>query len=122
MGRAVTFVARLLADGNVSLANGARAICCNERTALLVDNHGQGTVLTQNPSTPQYAYFLKTSEMPAVCKPKEALVISQVEVWRGGAGGSFDLNDWSGITSSQVQMYYLSASKGKLSSSKGGIY
>lgn len=115
MGRLLAFVARMVNDGLVPLAQ-TRAIAVDEATALVVDN-GIATRLGSGA-----VYFLRPTAAPAVCQKRQPLTLRNVAVDKlAGGGGSFDLGAWQG---SGTLRYDLSAEAGRLVSSQpgGGIY
>lgn len=110
MGRLVTFLARVVQDG---WAAEGRGIGVDERTAVLVDASGAATVVGAGA-----AYFLRASA-PAMCQARMPLQITNVAVYRGVAGTTFNLRTWSGPTGTT---YRLSAANGTLSSDQiGGV-
>jgi len=117
MGRTVAFLARLVNDGWT--AEG-RAIAIDRETALLVDPEtgGAEVISTQHHRTP-FVYFLRTPGPPEVCAPKTPLTYRNLDVYRVGPGGTFDLDAWAGTGG---LAYTLSAESGVLTSSRGEIY
>jgi cyanophycinase len=109
MGRLVTFLARLIQDGWAPEAGG---IGVDERTAVLVDGAGRGTVAGSGA-----AYFLRTTGRPAVCRAGSALQFDAVRVYRVVGPATFDLRAWRGTGGVE---YTVSASGGTLSSSQAG--
>ncbi len=110
MGRLMAFVARMVSDGLVPLAQ-TRAVAVDEATALVVDN-GVATRLGSGA-----AYFLRPTAAPAVCQKRKPLTLRNVAVERLSGAGSFDLGAWQG---SGTLRYDLSAEAGKLVSSQSG--
>jgi cyanophycinase len=117
MGRTVAFLARLVHDGWTTVG---RAIAADRETALHV-NPADGTseVLSTPTHTTPYVYFLRTPGPPEVCEPETPLTYTNIEVYRIGPGGTFDLQRWRGT---RGIAYTLSAVEGVLSSSRGEIY
>jgi cyanophycinase-like exopeptidase len=113
MGRLVTFMARILNDG---WAGEVKAIGVNERTALAVEGDGSATLFGEGP-----VYFLKSTTYPEVCEKSTPLTFRDVQVYRIGKDGSFNLNSWEGQNG---MAYELSAVEGELISSQpdGAIY
>ncbi|CAM4000649.1 cyanophycinase [Roseateles saccharophilus] len=112
MGRLVTFMGRLVADGWASNA-AVRGIGLNEQTAVVVDN-GIGTVVG-NPDgsggrTGQ-AYFLQSPVAPITVKAKTPLTYRGLQVEKRVAGGSYDLVNWP-----TVAPYSISVESGVLTS------
>ena len=122
MGRLVTFLARMVADGRRSWS-AARAIGVDEETALVIDN-GIGRVLG-NPGAARAVYFLRLPQDPRdtlVVKPKTPLEVRAVQVDKitADAGGDrFNLDSWllyGGTT------YQLSVQSGVLYGPGGNFY
>ncbi len=117
MGRTVTFLARLVKDGWISVG---RAIAADRETALHVDpvTGAAGVFSTPTHPTP-FVYFLRTPGPPEVCLPGTPLTYRNIAVYRVGPGNSFNLGSWSGTGGIS---YTLTAEAGVLSSSRGAIY
>jgi len=113
MGRLITFVARIEADGLVSKA--ARAVACNEGTAVLLSDSGYGQVVTQGSTG--VAYFLYATTLPEVCRPGSPLSFKNVEVYALEHGDEFDFLTWR---SSVGRLYSLNADQGSLTSQGNG--
>ena len=113
MGRLVVFLARILQDG---WTNRVRAIAVEEDAAVLLETDGSAKVVGNGP-----AYFLESGHAPESCHAKTPLRISGISVQRIPAGGSFDLNKWTGTTGDE---YQLAATNGELrvSGSTHGAY
>lgn len=112
MGRLVTFMGRLVADGWASNA-AVRGIGLNEQTAVVIEN-GVGTVVG-NPDgaggrTGQ-AYFLQSPVAPIAVKSKTPLTYRGLQVEKRVAGGSYDLVHWPTIAP-----YSISVESGVLTS------
>jgi cyanophycinase len=89
MGRTLGFLARLMKDG---WSASPREIAVDERSAVLVDENGRGTVVGSGKG----AYFLRPAQMPTQCEPGKPLSFANIAVYRVPAGGHFDLTSWSG--------------------------
>ena len=103
-GRLITFMARIYTDFGVQ----ARAIACDEYTAVCIDENGIARVFGGYPSYDDNAYFVQTNcdlgnPAPEICLPNNpltwssggnALLVYQI---KGNVSGSnfFDLNTWS---------------------------
>ena len=111
LGRSVGFLARILHDG---MAGSIREIAVDERNAVLVDEHGDATLIGKGA-----AYFLRPMEKPEVCQPGKPLTFRNIEVYKIKRGGSFRIPDWTGAGGTS---YVLSAVDGTLHSSNGHIY
>ena len=128
MGRLLTFVARLDADGSVPDA-ASLGIGVNEQTALLVEPSGIGRIVG-NPYSRKLAealqqrsvYFLDTATV-ASTPLSSPLNFPNVQIVRAtydpktGLGDTFDLGQWTGVG---VDSYSLSAVSGGLTSTQGG--
>lgn len=109
MGRLISFLARIA----VETGDGAvRGIGIDEATALLVDEHGTGTVAGRGA-----AYFLHASAAPQRCVPGEPLTFHNVVVQKTVAGQVFDVRSWDGAG---LTTYTVSAENGQLTSTQPG--
>lgn len=119
IGRTVALLARLVHDG---WTKQGLAVAADRETAFQLDPATRiGTVFAthnRKHKTP-FVYFMRTPGPPEVCEPGKPLTFENVEVYRVGPGGHFDLGKWEG---SGGIAYTLSAVDGKLSSSRGEIY
>eukprot|EP01052_Picozoa_sp_SAG31_P049476 SAG31_NODE_10856_length_1090_cov_0.833502_1_plen_169_part_00 len=106
-----TFMGRIVTDrqrASVRNSDGAtstnvRAVCVDERTALLLDTH-TGVASAVGTGTGQYhgVYFLENLELPEVCRPNEPLTYRRTTAQRLRApdpsssvsGGRFDFSTW----------------------------
>jgi cyanophycinase len=113
MGRDLAFMCRLYQKG-WSLT--PRDIAIDEKTALLIDASGSGSVV--GTST---VYFMQAPGAPQVCQPSTPLTYQNIAVYRIDASGSFNLSRWTGKNGTG---YTVSANAGVLSStqSNGSIY
>ncbi len=117
IGRTLAFMARLLQDG---WTTEARAIAADRETAVHFDPvTNMATVLATADHETPFAYFMRSSSAPEKAAPGEPLTFRKVEVYRLGAGGSFDLANWEGRGGIQ---YELSAESGVIVSSRDEIY
>jgi cyanophycinase len=113
MGRLVTFLARIVQDGD---AAPAFAIAVNEHTAFLMEADGRGRI--EGDST---AYFLRTPGAPQVCASGAPVTYGGIAVYRIDHGGNFNVATWTG---SGGTAYEVSATGGKMSSTQadGRLY
>jgi cyanophycinase len=113
MGRDLAFMCRIYTSG-WSLA--PRDITIDERTALLIDNSGNGTVVGSST-----VYFLQAPGAPQICQPGSPLTYQNIAVYRINVSGSFNLPMWRGKGGVS---YTVSANAGVLSSTQpgGSIY
>jgi cyanophycinase-like exopeptidase len=94
-------------------SNAPRDIAIDERTALLIDATGQGTLVGSST-----AYFMQAPGAPQVCAPKTPLTYTNIAVYKITAtSGSFNLATWTGIGG---LAYTVSANAGVLSSTLPG--
>ena len=113
MGRLVAFLARVIQD---RFAPSAAAIATDERTAYLMEPDGSGRVVGSGA-----AYFMRTTELPQVCKPGKPLTFKNIYIYRVRAGETFDISKWTGTPRAA---YGISAVNGVLTpvESGGSIY
>jgi len=113
MGRDLAFMCRIYLNGWSATP---RDIAIDERTALLIDERGTGTVTGTGS-----VYFMQAPGAAEVCQPKTPLTYQNVGVYRIDASGSFDLPRWVGRGGTA---YSVSAVAGVLSSTQpgGSIY
>jgi cyanophycinase len=117
IGRTIAMLARLVHDGWTPRA---RAIAADRETALHIDPAtGVAEVFTTGDHETPYVYFMRTTGTPEVCEPGVPLTFRDVEVYRVGPGGRFDLDAWRGEGGIG---YTLRAEAGVLVSSRGEIY
>lgn len=108
MGRTLGFLARIIQDG---WSQTPREVAIDEKSALLVEADGKGTVL----GTGKGAYFLRPTQPPEVCKPGVPLTFLKIGVYKVPAGGHFDLGSWAGQGGTA---YVLSVEQGKINSTQ----
>ena len=113
MGRDLAFMCRVYTNG-WSLA--PQDIAIDEKTALLIDGSGNGTVVGSST-----VYFMRAPGGPQVCQPGTPLTYQNISVYRINLNGSFNLSTWKGRTG---VAYTVSANAGVLSSTQanGSIY
>ena len=85
LGRLLTFLAREIQDG---FSEKILGVAANERTALVIDKNGLGTVMGEGP-----AYFILADHKPEVCKPDTPLTFKDYKIWRIPKGETFDLQN-----------------------------
>lgn len=108
MGRSLGFLARIMQEG---WSNSPHEAAIDEKSALLVEPDGKGTVL----GTGRGAYFLRPSQPPDVCKTGQPFTFLNISVYRVPAGAHFDLASWTGDGG---MAYSLSVEKGKVESTQ----
>ncbi len=117
LGRTLTFMARIVADG---WAMESRGIAIDRETAVLVDAAGRATIVANATHPTPYAYFLRggTPEIVAADTP---LTYTNIAVQRARPGSRFNLRTWSGTG---VTTYTLNVRGGAVSSTQpgGSIY
>ena len=117
IGRTVALLARLMQDG---WRADPRAIAADRETAVHVDPEtGFAQVFATADHPTPYAYFLRPTTAPVRCEPGAPLTFLDVDVYRVGPGGQFDVVAWRGRGGLS---YRLSAEAGVLRSSRGGNY
>jgi cyanophycinase len=109
MGRDLAFLCRIAANG---WSDTPKAVAVDEATALLIDDHGQASLVGAG-----RAYFLQAPGKPEVCQSKTPLTYLNIAVYRIAAGGHFNLTTWSGTGGGD---YAVSANAGVLSSTPPG--
>lgn len=117
IGRTVTFMARIVADG---WAAESRAIAIDRETAVLVDGTGRATVVANADHPTPYAYFIRGGT-PLVVAPKTPLTYMNLAVQRAEPGSKFDIPAWTGTG---VLSYVLNVVDGVITSTQpgGSIY
>jgi cyanophycinase-like exopeptidase len=117
IGRTVALMARIVHDG---WSSEARAVAADRETALHVDPAtGVGQVYATADHETPFVYFMRTPGPPQRCEPGAPLEYENIDVYRIGPGGTFDLRKWQG---NGGIAYTLSAEAGTLRSSRGEIY
>jgi cyanophycinase len=109
MGRDLAFMCRVYSNG---WSASPRDISIDERTALLIDGSGNGTVVGSST-----VYFLQAPGAPQVCQSGTPLTYQNIAVYRINATGSFNLSTWKGRGGTA---YLVSANAGVLSSTQAG--
>src|SRR5256885_9766429 len=109
MGRDLAFLCRVYSNG---WFNAPRDIAIDEKTALLIDGAGNGTVVGSST-----VYFMQAPGAPEVCQPKTPLTYQNISVFRIDSSGTFNLNHWTGKNGTA---YTVSANAGVLSSTQPG--
>jgi cyanophycinase-like exopeptidase len=111
MGRDLAFLCRITNEG---WDQAPRAIAVDEETALEIPAQGPATVTSNGSGS---VYFLSPAETAQDCAPKNPLTFHNVDVYRVGASGTFDLDRWKG---SGGTSYQVSADSGVLTSTQAG--
>jgi cyanophycinase len=109
MGRDLAFLCRIYTNG---WSPAPRDISIDEKTALLIEAKGSGTVVGASG-----VYFMQAPGPPQVCQPDTPLTYDNINVYRINASGSFDLARWTGKGG---VAYTVSATAGVLSSTQAG--
>jgi cyanophycinase len=117
MGRTLTFMARIVADG---WAPESKAIAIDRETAVLVEPSGKASVVANADHVTPYAYFIRGG-VPQVCQPSTPLTYQNLSVYRVQPGSSFDIGTWRGRGGIA---YTLNVNAGAVSSTQpgGSIY
>ena len=113
MGRDLAFLCRIYLNG---WSNTPRDIAIDEKTALLLDSAGNGTVVGSST-----VYFMQAPGAPQVCQSGTPLTYQNIAIQRINSSGTFKLSTWKGTG---VTAYTVSANAGVLSSTQagGGLY
>ena len=118
LGRTLTFMARIVADG---WAAESKAIAIDRETAVLVEGDSGKASIVANASHPTpYAYFIRGG-VPQVVMPRTPLTYMNLDVQRASPGSTFDLPAWTG---KKVVSYTLNVIGGVITSTQpgGAIY
>jgi len=110
MGRSLVFLARIMEAG---WSKSPREIAIDERSAVLVEGDGKGTVVGKGNG----AYFIKPTVPPAVCKRNEPLTFREIQVYKAPTGSHFDLPAWTGQGGVS---YHLTVEQGAITSDQPG--
>jgi cyanophycinase len=117
LGRTLTFMARIVADG---WSAESKAIAIDRETAVLVDASGRSTIVANADHPTPFAYFIRGGA-PQVVAPKTPLTYLNLDVQRAQPGSTFDVARWrgTGLTS-----YTLNVNAGVVTSTQpgGSIY
>lgn len=117
MGRTVAMLARLMRDG---WSADPRAIAADRETSLHVDPaNGTAEVFATAKHPTPFVYFMRPTTVPARCEPGESLTFRDLDVYRLGPGGQFDLAAWDGKGGIR---YRLSVEDGVLRSTRESPY
>lgn len=109
MGRDLAFLCRIYLNG---WSAAPRDIAIDEKTALLIDDRGSGSVVGSST-----VYFLQAPGAPQSCQSGVPLTYQNIAVYRIGTSGTFDLTRWNGRSGTA---YSVSANAGVLSSTQAG--
>jgi len=110
MGRSLVFLARILQDG---WSAKPREIAVDEKSAVLVEADGQGTVIGPGHG----AYFMQPNDAPRVCRQSIPLTIDKVSVYHAPEKAHFDIRHWRGEGGNK---YSLSVEQGVIHSTQAG--
>jgi cyanophycinase-like exopeptidase len=117
IGRTIAFMARLVEDG---WTDQARAIAADRETALHVNPAtGEATVFATPDHETPFVYFMRTTGKPEQCIAGRPLTYRDIEVYRIGPGGTFNIGEWRGTDGIS---YTLNAEEGELVSSRESAY
>jgi len=117
LGRTLTFMARIVADG---WAPQSRAIAIDRETAVLVEEDGRATIVANSDHPTPFAYFIQGGT-PEVVIPGTPLTYTNLLVQRAAPGSTFNLERWTGT---KLTSYVLNVNNGVVSSTQpgGSIY
>jgi len=117
IGRTIAFLSRLVEDG---WTEQGRAIAADRETAVHVDPEtGKAEVFATADHKTPFTYFMRTTGDPERCIAGQPLTYRNIEVYRIGPGGTFDIGKWRGEGGIS---YTLGAEDGKLISSRDSAY
>jgi cyanophycinase-like exopeptidase len=117
IGRTIAFLARLVEDG---WTEQARAIAADRETAVHIEPEtGKAVVFATADHETPHAYFMRTTGDPEQCIAGQPLTYRNIEVYRIGPGGTFDIGKWQGEGGIS---YVLGAEDGNLISSRDSAY
>jgi cyanophycinase len=117
IGRTLTLLARLMQD---DWDAEPRGIAADRETAVHIDPAtGTAEVFATADHPTPFAYFLLPTRPPERCESGQPLTFRDVDVYRIGPGGRFDIPAWKGTGGIA---YRLSAVAGLLVSSRGAAY
>ena len=117
IGRTVAFLARLVNDG---WTEQGLAIAADRETSVHIDPvSGKAQVFSTVDHETPFAYFMRTSGKPEHCVAGEPLTFRDIDVYRIGPGGSFDIDAWQGKGGIS---YKLGVEAGTLVSSRESFY
>ncbi len=117
LGRTLTFMARVVADG---WAAESKAIAIDRETAVLVDASGRAQIVGNADHPTPFAYFIRGGA-PEICLPSTPLTYRNLSVYRVQPGNTFDVLAWRGRGGTA---YTLNVDAGAVSSTQpgGSIY
>ncbi len=117
LGRTLTFMARIVADG---WAPESKAIAIDRETAVLVDADGQATIVANADHPTPFAYFIRGGT-PQTVAAKTPLTYLNLQVQRAQPGSTFNLLMWTG---NGLTSYTLNVTDGAVTSTQpgGSIY
>lgn len=125
-GRLVAFMARASKDEGIR----ARAIACNEVTAICIDEDYKAYIFGEHPQYPDFVYFLEancesdgqpqtvTSQTPLNwTRPDGRAIIVQKMAGKQDGAPVFDLKQWKAISESTIE--YWQVTNGTLEKTSG---
>jgi cyanophycinase len=117
LGRTLTFMARIVADG---WAGESKAIAIDRETAVLVEDDGRATIVANADHPTPYAYFIRGG-VPQLVAPGVPLTYANLSVQRAQPGSAFNLPKWAG---KGLTSYLLHVNGGVVTSTQpgGSIY
>lgn len=104
MGRLITFLARLIRDGETKTALG---IGIDEGTSLIINQAGLGQVMGVGS-----VYFILAEHFPEQCEPQTPLTVKNYRVWQKSSGETFNFahfpqtsDQWISIEQGQLRYH-----------------
>ena len=113
LGRTLTFMARIVADG---WAAESKAIAIDRETAVLVDASGKASIVANADHPTPFAYFIRAG-VPEICLPDTPLTYRNMSVYRVQPGATFDVAAWRGRGGTA---YTLNVEAGAVTSTQAG--
>ena len=113
LGRTLTFMARIVADG---WATQSKAIAIDRETAVLVEADGHATLVANADHPTPFAYFIRGGA-PQVVAPGTPLTYQNLQVQRAQPGSTFNLLKWAG---KGLVSYTLNVNGGVVTSTQPG--
>ena len=112
-GRLLVFMARILAVGQ---APQIRGIGVDEKTALLLDPDGSGTVVGKGEVD-----FFDANSKPQLCEPGKPLSFAGLSLERVSHGGAFNVKTWHGNNRSYAVSVLPSSGKAVIATTPGAF-
>lgn len=112
LGRTITFMARLIADGVVSSYHDVKGIAVDEFTAVAIEANGDAKVLGDG-NYEDYAFFFSANSIPDQCEDGQSLhwtdaITAYTVKGTSNSSLSFNIIDWTPLNSdAQEEQVYV---------------